>query len=1377
MAIVDYQLPANQPKPEGLTSVTNPLLPPKSLEERLAHFPEEVYDLAPESHLARFCKVLLGDAGAGQMRKRYLITRLQQVIQGSHFFDLDRFYGALFGIRRHVSEILSVDPYADTATSDQWSEEHAKDASYRSRIIQFARAIGYGATPTGMELIAESLLTVDCDVIESYSQADEGVRTYAELEALYPTYADMEGLTYNELMGIGSSTMAGDERREFLVRPHRAVTLDESYDVGRVLQRLKPADARYVIDWRGVPVHEALRVRGIASDSEFWEIITQIGRRPVGVTDPYIASGTTPIEQPRPAFASRQGEAWTYLGDLSGVVAYSDNNGNLNRIPTQRVVLRDGSFIDYDMRNALQVLRNILAGRAVSDSVLVAAPYAGPRIIGTSSPSTGLSTVYVDRVPIDMLIQTLGQIPELTPPHSDPKERYWTSPQRHLNDPTKEVIEFRLTGPRRVNYFSFITAHYPHEAQFQIYDDDTGQWDTVFTRDITDSFPAVLPAAWNGQGNPQHSVGGTNHWLTCSGKIAPRMAQRFRIVLKRISGIGPRLPATITPVSYYRIGFVPFTQTQAFVTDGGLVAYSLALQGIDVGYRVESPKDFPSDTDLIGTSTDVLGSLTHHLVRREPAASLVADTRSPWRSDAQPVHYAVVNLFMDTRTATGEGQTVDRFYVDPMTVGVHCTLYWSNDDGNPEDFDDPEEFYRDLYWTPVPRDYTLQKGYMYLPPTKAKWWKFEFTNLVPESFETLLPVTRRVKVFPGDIVRDWVISLFTGQGFEQMPAGIKTHMDVNFSPKFTDGTYIIEQKNVASITKTRPTEAVVNTDLVSSLKLAQNSFWFGFLNWQQGHYAPRFQKHQQHRYEETEVAVAFKLAFFVGLKELTPYRLDFQADNNPEVYDDFFHDSRNISPVGFTWNLDSGMLWTGTSNDSVATSKPLVSSDDVVAIQFATNQTQALQLVPDDDFRDPALVGYDWLDPDNWHRYGDASLLYQETDNTVLIKRFAQPPPRTVSRTPGMVQDMVEPVFEYRPFDVPDEEAVARAEGGIESGLLSPSTAGRIWAAVRVTADTGLTNPLFLQITNMDGVLLAEKQITLAQGQMAEDFIGYDIGNFYQPPPPIKAYAPRGLVSPPIQPVAHGDPDTEIPLPPAPPPISDSLVRIRLIQRGRSDDQFSLDTLSLFDEGIVWEFSNNGGQNFFPARGIKNNDEGVLVFPDPGNALVWRARGVRPGMAITALRIRPWYIGHKNARANGTHRGPNVSTYDQFPPISEDPMFTGWKRPIPRWWFYISRRFPILSIQGIPNSTEFARFYARHTEDDISDITDTADRLYLAVRDVEERLDFPIHPDDTPDRSGSVFNREGLETATADELPTVWKMHPPSPGGLVAPPLHPTGST
>ena len=235
--LVTAQTVEGSPVPRGTSSSTSPLLPARRVADRLAHFSEDVYDITPESHLSRFMKVLLGDAGAGQLRKRLTVTRLAQTLTGTHFLDLDRFFGALFGATRLTAERLGFDPYTGLATVDEWDAAHAKDASYRSRMAAFARALAWGPTPTGIELAAEALLAVDCDVFETWIQSDAGYRTYAELEALYNVingYAAMEGLAYSALEGIGLGQISKNDRREFTVRPKRPVSLEEMLVLNRV---------------------------------------------------------------------------------------------------------------------------------------------------------------------------------------------------------------------------------------------------------------------------------------------------------------------------------------------------------------------------------------------------------------------------------------------------------------------------------------------------------------------------------------------------------------------------------------------------------------------------------------------------------------------------------------------------------------------------------------------------------------------------------------------------------------------------------------------------------------------------------------------------------------------------------------------------------------------------------------------------------------------------------------------------------------------------------------------------------------------------------------------------------------------------------------
>jgi len=44
-------------------------------------------------------------------------------------------------------------------------------------------------------------------------------------------------------------------------------------------------------------------------------------------------------------------------------------------------------------------------------------------------------------------------------------------------------------------------------------------------------------------------------------------------------------------------------------------------------------------------------------------------------------------------------------------------------------FGGPAAKYEQMVWTPIPRDYLMQRGWMFLPATKVKFLKMEFTNL------------------------------------------------------------------------------------------------------------------------------------------------------------------------------------------------------------------------------------------------------------------------------------------------------------------------------------------------------------------------------------------------------------------------------------------------------------------------------------------------------------------------------------------------------------------------------------------------------------------------------------------------------------------------
>lgn len=198
MTIQDEQRPGYTPLGVGIDEATGLLIPPQTVQARLRHFPEEVYDTSPASHIYRLVAAMVGDSGAGQLKKRLLMQRLASTLQGTHFYDLDRFYGALLGISRTIGEHLQYNPYADPQTTDVWQGIQDRDGSYRSRIEQFASAIQYGPSAIGMELIAEALLGIDVEIAESYEWADSRAQSYSQVEAI-GTYGDLEAFRYGDL--------------------------------------------------------------------------------------------------------------------------------------------------------------------------------------------------------------------------------------------------------------------------------------------------------------------------------------------------------------------------------------------------------------------------------------------------------------------------------------------------------------------------------------------------------------------------------------------------------------------------------------------------------------------------------------------------------------------------------------------------------------------------------------------------------------------------------------------------------------------------------------------------------------------------------------------------------------------------------------------------------------------------------------------------------------------------------------------------------------------------------------------------------------------------------------------------------------------------
>ena len=339
-SLLNLQAPGGVLTSSRLRRVTDPISLTPSPEVRMRHFFEGVYDLSPTSHLSRFVKTLLGDAGIGYLTRIYIHARGQNALATMRYGDLDAFYGDVFGLRRMSWERTDPARYLEANTSAEWDLIDAKDASYRARIEAFSRAIGLGGTPAGLTGVASAMLGVEVKIYESYlmiDQADGPIspeptplepRSYEQVEESFGYYRQMDNNTYADIEGqygqIGRANV--NDRAHFTIRPMRSITGEENYQLQRVLDRFRPVGTMMSIDPQGVPVHTPVKLRGASTDSTYWEVVTSV--KPPKEIIHVFRPGTTETDPPWdlgiPAEGRGQAEAWSYNSDIVHVDGYRE---------------------------------------------------------------------------------------------------------------------------------------------------------------------------------------------------------------------------------------------------------------------------------------------------------------------------------------------------------------------------------------------------------------------------------------------------------------------------------------------------------------------------------------------------------------------------------------------------------------------------------------------------------------------------------------------------------------------------------------------------------------------------------------------------------------------------------------------------------------------------------------------------------------------------------------------------------------------------------------------------------------------------------------------------------------------------------------------
>lgn len=1086
-------------------------------------------------------------------------------------------------------------------------------------------------------------------------------------------------------------------------------------------------------------------------------------------------------------------------------------------------------------------------------------------------------------------------------------QSFWASQSRWRDSDVDEVLEVNLGSPRLINQLKFKISRFPCTVLVE-YEKD-GIWkpfeyaldhrqEVVQAREITqvpvrlliaESVPPVVETYVHGV-HPQHH--GVGHWRKEDWATIPVSTAKVRFVLRRLVG-----------------GTAPTSKT------GAEVPYSLAVKDLQIGYRVTSEGDLPkglSDGEPFESSKDLLGSTVFYSVYRQRSAKAIdGSDLTYWRSEPQPVNYAVVPLYLDMRDSEGAGQVVDKFYVDPTSGGVSVNLYFSNEEpsgefigesqpipggarteiGGPErlgdlvrfkkttpvgvsldpsllrldvgapwwlglegvveegDFSDPHpilsigpvslEFVdsslristpggsRDILlppthvpgvtytlalsyhprkdlrppyarlvyasrtylveesvgisvnipsgqsvvsfgstdaeaetgtaisiraavlksellspeteawfldegltyveddqtyeetdrhtninallrmaarwvtntnifglvggdgdrignnvWNPVNRDFVLRKGYMEFPPIKAKYWKFEFSNLSPVIYENFQTIDRQIFIFPPSVVRSG-----SREGTREfLPHGTETTVRQDLLQTYLDAVQGLR----ASGATPEKTSALVVNDPAQASRAAQTGWIWQYQPWHLGSFGAGWTSPSRHFYEQISIRHQSKVAFFVGIKELKAFLTDYTIPDDTDEYWERFYSVSHIDDEQTSGAVRDDLGWASISAHAQVTSISWGSYQAVRAVQFSTMQTGPIQLLPDPEFlSEDGLVDY--------VPYGDVVPERIEA-RTVRLRRgyVVNGYENFEDVTYGVMEE-----FTYRELEglVGNDAGDVSADGGIATrDAYIPLGDGEITGKVIVSSEVVLGGPVVLEIVAGDNgvgtVVATSSEHNIVAHGLSEITVTYAPNSrvIATDPDPseettygqLEEYEYQALED-----FTYGVLEAiPVPDPEEPPPVPTfERLSLRLRQEGGFTDEFFVHKMALYDDPIAWSFSNDDGETWYRAIGVRNDPWGVLTFPEANNQLRYRFEISSEGASVTALNIRPWY-GSRNYTAEATHdlerSGAMQSQYDHYPSLEHHPI---WRMPIePVDFEFIERSEPFFPWRNLaPN--------------------------------------------------------------------------------------------
>jgi hypothetical protein len=419
--------------------IVEPLGAPQTVASRLDEFfPDHIYSHSRNGLLSKLLTTLVGDAGANSLKKKMLYPRLTNSLFTTYFTDIDKFYGSVYGFNRIEEEIYTIDPFVELIDEDEWQEIRRKDSWYKSRCLEFMRALQLGTTPAGLALACQAASGVECSIVERWKYLD-----------------DQASDESTGVINVGATL----SRQEFIVIPHtNELTPKQARRISNIMHRLKPINTIFTVAPQEKPRVE-VEIRGVSATSQHFQAKRLVtGNKAVKYppidkkTGLWIEPG---VEKEAPNFAFGQRSEFITWPTILGATASSAQVGPFNKL--QRLLFPHLESIPDDLYQ--------FDGKQAYSNVPVQLEITEPWV-GRNTTNTLINNFF-----------SLGYFADPNVPQLTEKKFFWASTENE--PPTDEFLEIEFDALRAINYIEFEISTKPIRYEIQWYDEDISSWRDV----------------------------------------------------------------------------------------------------------------------------------------------------------------------------------------------------------------------------------------------------------------------------------------------------------------------------------------------------------------------------------------------------------------------------------------------------------------------------------------------------------------------------------------------------------------------------------------------------------------------------------------------------------------------------------------------------------------------------------------------------------------------------------------------------------------------------------------------------------------------------------------------------------------------------------